>query len=73
MVISGQNGNLPDGSVNLLLLVPGLIMFAAGLLAFFTALVAFFKFKERSFVIYPTLIIGFFLSLFIFGEFLFPH
>lgn len=73
LVISGARGNNPDDSVNLVLFVPGMVMFFCGLASFISSLVAFFKYHDRSFAIYPVLVIGFFFSLMIVGEFVFPH
>jgi hypothetical protein len=46
---------------------------ASGISAFITGLIAIFKQKERTILVYAATIVGAALTLFLIGEFLFPH
>ena len=50
-----------------------LIAMASGLLAFFCSLICIIKYKERSPLVYATLLIGLFALILVLGELLFPH
>jgi hypothetical protein len=58
---------------NLVLSVPMLIAGISGISAFFTGIIGILKSKERSVLVFIAVLIGFFILVFILGEFLFPH
>jgi len=50
-----------------------LVGFGAGISALVTGLISIIKQKERSFLVYASTLIGAALTLYLIGEFLFPH
>ena len=72
LVASGQRGGDTFFS-NPLLAVPILIAGICGISAFFTGIIGIIKNKERSALVFISTIIGFFILLFVSGEFLVPH
>lgn len=55
------------------LMVSGLLAIICGIIAFFIGLISYFKYQERSPFIYPVLLVGLMMILFLLGEFFFPH
>jgi type II secretory pathway component PulF len=71
-VASGQRGG-QEFFDNLLLAIPGLLAGIAGVVSFFTGLVSVIGFRERSILVYPAMLIGLLVLLFVVGEISFPH
>ena len=71
-VASGETGGETFFS-NTLLTIPFLLAAASGIAAFFAGLVAVFKEKERSVLVYLSIILGLLVLVFITGELVAPH
>jgi len=69
---SGQRGGDTFFS-NLWLATPILIAGASGILAFITGIIGVVKYRERSVLVFISIVLGFFVLLFILGEILSPH
>lgn len=50
-----------------------LIGIVSGLLAFITGLISYIKYKDKAVLVQAAICIGFFVVIFLVGEFLFPH
>ena len=72
IVASGQRGGATFFS-NLALSIPMVIAGITGLLAFFTGIIGIIKSKERSVLVFSSIIIGLFILVFVSAEILFPH
>jgi len=72
LVASGQRGG-DTFFGNLALSIPMLIAGIVGISAFFIGIVGIIKSRERSVLVFISVIIGLFILLFVLGEFLFPH
>jgi hypothetical protein len=72
LVASGQRGGDTFFS-NLALSIPGLLAGLCGIGAFFTGAIAVILSRERSGLVFLTVIIGLFVLIFCLGEFLVPH
>jgi hypothetical protein len=72
VVAAGQRGG--EGFFdNLLLTVPILLAGIAGIASLFTGLVGIIRYRERSILVYPAMVIGLCVLLFVVGEIAFPH
>jgi len=58
---------------NLKLLIPYSIAVLSAVASFFTGIISVFKNKERSVLVFLSVILGFLIFLWILAEFLFPH
>ena len=72
MIASGQRGGETFFS-NLYLTIPFLLAAISAISSFFTGIIGVFKEKEKSILVFFSIIIGFLVFLFILGEILFPH
>lgn len=72
LVASGQRGGETFFS-NLLLTIPITLAAICGIFAFFTGIIGVIKNKERSVLVFLSIIIGLFILLFCLGEIIFPH
>ena len=72
LVASGQRGGATFFS-NLALTLPMLFAGISGISAFFTGIICIIKNKDKSVLVFIATILGFFILLFVSGEFLFPH
>jgi cytochrome bd-type quinol oxidase subunit 2 len=72
LVASGQRGGETFFD-NLALTIPILLAGISGVSAFVTGIIGIIKSRERSFLVFLTTTIGFFVLVFCLGEFLFPH
>jgi len=74
--IANKNGAFNSEEINAYkILMPVLVipMALIGISSFFTGLISIIKHKERSFLVFIAVFIGFLILLFAMGEFLFPH
>lgn len=58
---------------NPILSIPMLLAGASGIAAFFTGIIAIVKKKERAVLVIVSTLLGFFILIFVIGEFIFPH
>ena len=72
LILSGQRGGNTFFD-NLLLSIPWLFMVVCGIASFFTGTISIIKKKERAVFVFLSTALGFFILLFVLGEFLFPH
>ncbi|KYK26486.1 hypothetical protein AYK26_05030 [Euryarchaeota archaeon SM23-78] len=72
LIFSGQRGGDTFFS-NLILAIPALLSGILGISAFFIGLISIIKNKERSFLVFLSITIGFLVLVFCAGEILFPH
>jgi len=71
-VVAGQRGG--EGFFdNLLLAIPMLLAGISGIASFFTGLLGVTRYRERSILVYPAMIIGLCVLLFTVAEIAFPH
>jgi len=71
-VASGQRGGATFFS-NLFLTVPVVIAAISGIAAFFTGIIGVIKDRERSFLVYLSILIGLIILLYCLAEIIFPH
>lgn len=72
LVASGQRGGATLSS-NLTLAIPGLLAAASGVVALVTGLIGIFFRHERSMLAFVATVIGALVTVFVVGEFAFPH
>ena len=71
-IIAGQRGG--EGFFdNLYLAIPGILAGAFGVASFVFGLIAIIRQRERSVLVYLTVVIGALVTLFIGAEIIFPH
>ena len=68
----GQRGGETFFS-NLFLTIPMLFATTCAIASFFTGIISIFRDKEKSFLLFFSVLIGFFVLLFCFCEIIFPH
>lgn len=68
----GERGGMTYWS-NLKLAIPGTAAALCGILSFFTGIISVFKNKERSVLVFLSIILGFLILLWVSAELLFPH
>jgi hypothetical protein len=69
LVVSGQRGPGFNPFLVAAIIPAGI----CGISAFFTGIISIIKSKERSVLVFLTVAFGFFILLFVLGEFLSPH
>jgi len=72
LVASGQRGGETFFS-NLVLTIPILLAGTSGVFAFLTGLIGVIRNRERSILVFLSMVIGLFVLLFWLGEVIFPH
>lgn len=72
LVASGQRGGETSFS-NLVLTIPILLAGTSGVFAFLTGLIGVIRNRERSILVFLSMVIGLFVLLFWLGEVIFPH
>ena len=71
-VAAGQRGG--EGFFdNLLLAIPMMLAGISGIASFFTGLIGLTRYRERSILVYPAMLIGLCVLLFTVAEIAFPH